>query len=48
LQNGTLLKAQEKRNAIPSKMRDFVKIISSHDFKGTFKDTRLTYDLIAA
>ncbi len=49
-QNGTSLKAQEKRNAIPSKMRDFVKIISSHDLfsKGTFKDTRLTYDLIAA
>ena len=50
LQNGTSLKAQEKRNAIPSKMRDFVKTISSHDFfyKVNFKDSRFTYDLIAA
>ena len=50
LQNGTSLKAQEKRNAIPSKMRDFVKRISSHHFfeKVNFKDSRYTYDLIAA
>ncbi len=50
LQNGTSLKAQEKRNAIPSKMRDFVKKVSSHDFfyKVNFKDSRFTYDLIAA
>ena len=50
LQNGTSLKAQEKRNAIPSKMRDFVKKVANHDFfyKVNFKDSRFTYDLIAA
>lgn len=50
LQNGTSLKAQEKRNAIPSKMRDFVKSIANHNFfyKVDFKDSRFTYDLIAA
>lgn len=50
LQNGTSLKAQEKRNAIPSKMRDFVKKITSHNFftKVGFKNSRFTYDLIAA
>jgi len=50
LQNGTSLKAQEKRNAIPGKMRDFVKSIANHDFfyKVNFKDSRFTYDLIAA
>lgn len=50
LQNGTSLKSQEKRNAIPSKMRDFVKKVANHDFfyKVNFKDSRFTYDLIAA
>ena len=50
LQNGTSLKAQEKRNAIPSKMRDFVKKLATHNFfyKVNFKDSRFTYDLIAA
>lgn len=50
LQNGTSLKAQEKRNAIPSKMRDFVKSIANHNFfyKVDFKDSRFTHDLIAA
>ena len=50
LQNGTSLKAQEKRNAIPSKMRDFVKHITTHSFfdKVNFKDSRFTYDLVAA
>ncbi len=50
LQNGTSLKAQEKRNAIPGKMRDFVKSIANNDFfyKVNFKDSRFTYDLIAA
>ena len=50
LQNGTSLKSQEKRNAIPSKMRDFVKKVAAHNFfdKVNFKDTRFTYDLIAA
>ncbi len=50
LQNGTSLKAQEKRNAIPGNMRNFVKKIANHDFfyKVNFKDSRFTYDLIAA
>lgn len=50
LQNGTSLKAQEKRNAIPGKMRDFVKTISNHRFfeKVDFADSRFTYDLKAA
>lgn len=50
LQNGTSLKAQEKRNAIPGKMRDFVKKVASHEFfsKVIFKDSRFTFDLIAA
>jgi len=49
-QNGTSLKAQEKRNAIPSKMRDFVKKVANHNFfySVNFKDSRFTYDLIAA
>lgn len=50
LQNGTSLKAQEKRNAIPGKMRDFVKTISNHQFfdKVDFADSRFTYDLKSA
>lgn len=32
LQNGTSLKAQEKRNAMPGRMRDFVKTLSTHRF----------------
>lgn len=50
LQNGTSLKAQEKRNAMPGKMRDFVKTIASHNFfdKVNFANSRFTYDLIAA
>ncbi len=50
LQNGTSLKAQEKRNAMPGKMRDFVKTIVSHNFfeKVNFANSRFTYDLIAA
>jgi len=30
LQNGTSLKAQEKRNAMTGNMRDFVKQVASH------------------
>ena len=50
LQNGTTLKAQEKRNAQPGKMRDFIKTISEHQFftKCKFSNTRLTYDHVAA
>lgn len=50
LQNGTSLKAQEKRNAMPGKMRDFVKTIALHQFfeKVYFANSRFTYDLVAA
>ena len=50
LQNGTSLKAQEKRNAMPGKMRAFIKDLSKHPFfsRVGFTDTRLTYDLVAA
>ncbi len=50
LQNGTTLKAQEKRNAQPGKMRDFVKTLSEHSFfkKCKFTNARLTYDHLAA
>ena len=50
LQNGTTLKAQEKRNAMPGHMRDFIKNLTNHEFfsKVHFSNTRFTYDLIAA
>jgi hypothetical protein len=50
LQNGTTLKAQEKRNAFPGKMRDFVRNLSGHPFfsKVGFSNARYTHDLIAA
>ena len=50
LQNGTTLRAQEKRNAYPGKMRDFVKELSKHPFfnKVGFENSRYTHDLIAA
>jgi len=50
LQNGTTLKAQEKRNAYPGGMRDFVKSLAQHPFfsKVGFENSRYTYDLIAA
>ncbi len=50
LQNGTSLKAQEKRNAFPGTMRDVVKEISKHQFftKVGFTNSRYTYDLVAA
>lgn len=50
LQNGTTLKAQEKRNAMTGKMRDFVKDLSEHPFFESckFKNSRFTYDLVAA
>ena len=50
LQNGTTLKAQEKRNAQPGKMRDFVKELAEHSFfsKCKFKNARFTYDHLAA
>lgn len=50
LQNGTSLKAQEKRNAMPGQMRDFVKGLTEHRiFKSVeFSNSRFTYDHIAA
>lgn len=50
LQNGTTLKAQEKRNAMPGQMRDFVKGLAGHAFfkNCRFTDSRFTFDHIAA
>lgn len=50
LQNGTTLKAQEKRNAMPGRMRDFVKNLADHPFFGRcgFKNSRFNFDLVAA
>lgn len=50
LQNGTSLKAQEKRNAMSGEMRDFVKHTATHNFfeNCKFDNSRYTYDLIAA
>jgi hypothetical protein len=50
LQNGSTLKAQEKRNAMPGKMRDFIKDLAVHKFfeNCKFDNLRFTYDLIAA
>ena len=45
LQNGTPLNAQEKRNAMPGKMRDFARELSKHGFfpKCGFKDHRYAF-----
>ncbi|MEQ8330031.1 MAG: DUF262 domain-containing protein [Longimicrobiales bacterium] len=50
LQNGTTLRAQEKRNAYPGAMRDFVRHLASHAFFDSvgFSNSRYTYDLVAA
>jgi len=50
LQNGTSLRAQEKRNAYPGEMRDFVRELASHSFfeSVAFANSRFTHDLIAA
>lgn len=50
LQNGTTLKAQERRNAMPGKMRDFVRALSQHKFfeKCGFNNSRFNFDLVAA
>jgi hypothetical protein len=50
LQNGTSLKAQEKRNAMPGKMRDFVKTLASHPIFSVcgFSNSRYVYDQVAA
>ena len=50
LQNGTSLKAQEKRNAMPDKMREFIKDLAQQAFftRCVFTNSRFTYDLVAA
>ena len=50
LQNGTTLKAQEKRNAMPGAMRNIVKQLSSHPFLENcrFSNKRYTFDHITA
>ena len=49
LQNGTTLKAQEKRNAMPGNMRDFIKELTIHPFfeeSVNFKNSRYNHDLV--
>ncbi len=50
LQNGTTLKAQEKRNAMPGQMRDFAKEIAGHAFfeNCKFTNSRFTFDHVAS
>jgi hypothetical protein len=50
LQNGTTLKAQERRNAMPGKMRDYVRQLAGHPFFHNcgFANSRFTFDLVAA
>jgi hypothetical protein len=50
LQNGTTLKAQERRNAMPGLMRDFIKELASHKFFQNcgFTNSRYNFDLVAA
>ena len=50
LQNGTSLKAQEKRNAYPGKMRAFVRALVDHRFFKNvgFENSRLAHDHVAA
>jgi len=50
LQNGTTLKAQEKRNAMTGTMRDFVRQTAGHPFFASchFANSRYAFDHIAA
>jgi hypothetical protein len=50
LQNGTSLKAQEKRNAMPGQMREFVKDLTQHAFfeRVHFGNSRYAFDHVAA
>lgn len=50
LQNGTSLKAQEKRNAYPGNMRDFVRELAQHAFFSNvgFSNSRFSFDHVAA
>jgi hypothetical protein len=50
LQNGSSLKAQEKRNAMPGKMRNFVRELTEHPFfsRVQFSNSRFAFDHVAA
>ncbi len=50
LQNGTTLKAAEKRNALPGNMKLFVRELAKHDFFNNcgFKNRRFDFDQVAA
>lgn len=51
LQNGTTLKAQEKRNAMPGNMREFVRELTHHSIftkSVKFANSRYTHDHVAA
>ena len=50
LQNGTSLKAQEKRNAMPGRMRDFVKELAGHPLFAHcgFTNARYLFDHVSA
>jgi hypothetical protein len=50
LQNGTTLKAQERRNAMPGQMRTFVRGLAAHPFLENcgFANSRFNFDLVAA
>jgi hypothetical protein len=50
LQNGTSLKAQEKRNAMPGQMREFVRNLTEHAFFNlvAFQNRRFSHDHVAA
>lgn len=51
LQNGTTLKAQEKRNAYPGNMRNYIKELATHQFflhSVHFKNSRFSHEHVAA
>lgn len=50
LQNGSSLKAQEKRNAMPGQMRNFVRELTEHPFfsRVQFSNSRFAFDHVAA
>ena len=50
LQNGTTLKAAEKRNALPGNMKLFIRELAKHDFFNNcgFKNRRFDFDQVAA
>ena len=51
LQNGTTLKAQEKRNAYPGNMRNYIKQLATHPFfvnVVNFQNSRFSHEHVAA